>query len=437
MPGSAAVPRSRPSSNRSSVTSVRNSATRRPDQCTSAQFPAPETSMAGFPSPPTTVSSARGRSSNPAAPPTRLDHDLSRSARLFLRHAFTNQQVQAFEFVAGQNPDTNTKSHNARLTWNHFFDPQSFVDFTLGFDRVHSLLVPEPNAVGPQVIIGTSYKSLGPDATIPVDRRLNRFRYAALYRRQIGDHSLAAGAEWVRDQNNGREASSDRGNYYFRADFGRDAITNFRMGVPSRYSVGTGEGHRGFRWWEHQYFAGDVWKVRSDFTVNFGLRYQQITAPSEVNHLTEVNFECDCTAFAPQLGFAWQLPGAGVIRAAYGLQFGDIYYQTLQQVRWDPPGFLKVEVQAPPLLNPLANTYLGPGARHTQFEVPSNLKSPYTHEYNFSWDPFPGRPWKIQLTYIGSRTDKLFMMWFTNRAVHVPGIPQTTATITDRRPDPR
>src|SRR5437867_12753987 len=29
------------------------------------------------------------------------------------------------------------------------------------------------------------------------------------------------------------------------------------------------------------------------------------------------------------------------------------------------------------------------------------------------------------------------MMWFTNRAVHVPGIPQTTATITDRRPDPR
>jgi hypothetical protein len=29
------------------------------------------------------------------------------------------------------------------------------------------------------------------------------------------------------------------------------------------------------------------------------------------------------------------------------------------------------------------------------------------------------------------------MMWFANRAVPVPGIPQTTATITDRRPDPR
>jgi hypothetical protein len=29
------------------------------------------------------------------------------------------------------------------------------------------------------------------------------------------------------------------------------------------------------------------------------------------------------------------------------------------------------------------------------------------------------------------------MMWFANRAVPVPGVPQTTATITDRRPDPR
>ena len=29
------------------------------------------------------------------------------------------------------------------------------------------------------------------------------------------------------------------------------------------------------------------------------------------------------------------------------------------------------------------------------------------------------------------------MMWFANRAIPVPGIPQTTATITERRPDQR
>ncbi len=374
---------------------------------------------------------------NTDASTVRLDQDLGRHDRLFLSHAFANQQVDAFELVAGQNPDTNTKSHTARATWNHPFNPLSSIDLTAGFDRIHSLLVPEPNAVGPQVIIGSSYQSLGPGATVPVDRIVNRFRYAALYRRQVGRHSLTAGSEWDRDQTNGREASSDRGNYYFKSDFGRDAITNFRLGILSRFSVGLGDGNRGFRQWEQQYFAGDVWRVRSNFTLSAGLRYQPVTGPTEVNHVTPTHYKCDCNNLAPQFGFAWLLPRGGVIRAGYGLQFGEIYPQTLQQLRWDPPGFLKVEVQVPPLLNPLANTYLGPGARHTQFDVPDNLQAPYSHEYSFTWDPLPSRAWKVQLSYIGSRTHKLFMMWFDNRAVPIPGVAQTTATITQRRPDPR
>ena len=377
------------------------------------------------------------QSINTDASTVRLDQDLGAHDRLFLNHAFTNQQVNAFELVAGQNPDTNTKSHSARATWNHEFNPLSSIDLTAGFDRVHSLLVPEPNAVGPQVLIGTSYQSLGPTATVPVDRRLNRFRYAVLYRRRMGNHTFTAGSEWDRDQTNGSEASSDRGNYYFRNDFGRDAITNFRLGIPSRYSVGIGDGHRGFRQWQQQYFAGDVWKARPNFAISSGLRYQPVTGPTEVNHLTDTNYACDCNTLAPQFGLAWRMPHAGVIRVGYGLQFGEIYPQTQQQLRWDPPGFLKVEVPAPPLLNPLVNTYLGPGARHTEFAVPRNLESPYSHEYSFTWEPLVGHPWSLQLSYIGSRTHKLFMMWFTNRAVPVAGVPQTTATVTQRRPDPR
>ncbi len=368
----------------------------------------------------------------------RLDQQLGARDKIFVRHTFTNQKVIAFELVAGQNPDTNTKSHNARITWNHAFDARSLLDVTIGFDRVHSLLVPEPNAVGPAVTIGSSYQSLGPNSSIPLDRRTNRFRHAVLYRHQIGKHLVSFGGEVDRLQNNGLESSSERGNYYFRSDFGRDPITNFRLGIASRYSVSAGDGHRGFRWFEQQYFAGDVWKVRSNFTLNYGVRYTPVTAPSEVNHLTPVDFNCDCNTVAPQFGFAWQTHGAGIIRAAYGLQFGEIYPQTLQQVHWDPPNFLKVEVQAPPsLFTPLQNTYLGPGARHIQFDVPRDLQSPYAHQYTFQWEPLAGRQWSLQFGYIGSRTHKLFMMWFFNRAVPVPGVPQVTATITDRRPDPR
>lgn len=367
----------------------------------------------------------------------RLDQRLTAHDSIFARHSFTNQKVMAFELVAGQNPDTNTKSHASRVTWNHTMGSSSYVDVTVGFDRVHSLLTPEPNAVGPQVNIGTSYQVLGPNSSIPIDRRTNRFRHAILYRRQVGHHLLSVGGEVDRLQNNGLEASSERGNYYFRGDFGRDAITNFRLGIPSRYSAAVGNGHRGFRWFEQQYFAGDVWKVRSNLTLNYGIRYSPVTAPSEVNHLTPVDFDCDCNTFAPQFGLAVR-KRIGVFRLAYGLHFGEIYPQTLQQVHWDPPNFLKVEVQAPAsVLNPLEGTDLSPGARHIQFDVPRNLQSPYSHEYTFQWEPIVGKSWSVQLGYIGVRTHKLFMMWFTNRAVDVSGVPKTTATITQRRPDPR
>jgi hypothetical protein len=368
----------------------------------------------------------------------RLDQDLGAHDKLFARYNFTNQKVLAFELVAGQNPDTNTKSHAARLSWLHTFSARSVLTVTTGFDRVHSLLTPEPNAVGPQVSIGTAWQSLGPNASVPLDRHTNRFRQSTLYRVQTGAHQFSFGGELDRLQNNGLESSSERGNLYFRNDFGRDAITNFRLGVPSRYSVAIGNGQRGFRWFEQQLFAGDVWKVGSGVTVSYGLRYVPSTAPHEVHNLSPVNFRCDCNALAPQFGFAWRMPVGGVIRAGYGLQFGEIYPQTLQQVRWDPPNFLKIEVQAPAsLLNPLQGVYLGPGARHIQFSVPADLEAPYAHQYTLVWDMLPGKAWSLQAGYTGSRTHKLFMMWFRNRAVAVPGIPLTTATITERRPDPR
>src|SRR5579862_9474881 len=53
--------------------------------------------------------------------------------------------------------DPRTKSghldeiHNARSTWDHEIDSKNILSLTAGFDRLHSLLTPEPNAVRPQV----------------------------------------------------------------------------------------------------------------------------------------------------------------------------------------------------------------------------------------------------------------------------------------------
>ena len=369
----------------------------------------------------------------------RIDQIFNQKYRLTARYAWLNQNMDAFELVAGQNPDTTTKSHDARLTFSAALTPRSILDLTTSFTRARTLLVPEPNAVGPQVQVGTSLEKLGPGSSVPLDRVQNRYRDAVRLSRQDGNHNWSAGYELGRLQFNGSEVSSNRGNYYFRSNFGNDAITNFRLGEVDRYSFGLGGIERGFRRWEQHAFVHDVWRIAPRLTISYGIRYQPQQGIQEVNGLTKIPFRCDCNNFGPSLGLAWRAPKAlGVFRAAYSLQYGEVFPATLQQDRWDPPLFQKVEAQNPDFLDPLSGTPLGPGTRAIVFHVPADLRTPYSHQYNFSWDlPLPRAAGQLQLGYVGTRTWKLFYMIYENRAQPVPGVPQTTPTITQRRPDPR
>ncbi|MBZ5603734.1 MAG: hypothetical protein LAO79_15645 [Acidobacteriia bacterium] len=358
--------------------------------------------------------------------------------RLVAHYLWTTQNVDAFELLPGQNPDTSTRSHSSRLTWDHEIDSNDALVLSAGFDRLHSLLTPEPNSVGPHVVVGTVFNELGPGAEIPLDRVQNRFRTSALYRRRQGKFEWTAGWDVARLQYNGREVNSNRTNWYFRDDFGRTAAMNFALGIPSRFSTGIGELDRGFRFWDQGYFAGVRWQPYSSLTLFFNLRYEPVLAPSEVNGVTPVHIGCDCNNLAPRFGFAQRLPGSwGVVRGAYGWFYAPLPASTLAQLRWDPPAFHKIEVQAPDLLNPLAGLTIGPDTRVIFLDVPQDLKTPYSQQYNLAWEPQLPSNWKLSLGYVGSRTAKLYYQWYANRAVPVAGIPLTTDTVTQRRPDPR
>jgi hypothetical protein len=65
-----------------------------------------------------------------------------------------------------------------------------------------------------------------------------------------------------------------------------------------------------------------------------------------------------------------------------------------------------------------------------------DLVTPYSHQYNFSWEGAPSGRVNLQIGFVGSRSHKLLAMWFLNRAMVVPGVPQTFETIPRRRPNP-
>ena len=365
----------------------------------------------------------------------RLDQALGARDRLGAYYAFTGQKVDAFQLVKGQNPDVLTHSHRARLTWTRTWSSATVTELTAGFDRITSLLVPPPESVGPMVSTG-GLTTFGPDAITPIDRAQNLFRGAGSLRKTQGRHSWYAGFGLLRRQLNGTETDAHRGYFSFGNDFGRDAITNLRMGTPSQHIVSIGNVHRGFRSWELEFYAGDSWRLNARTTLNAALRYTPVTRPYEVNDLNTIPYQSDLNNFAPSMGIAQRLGRRwGVFRAAAGVQFGDIFPVTFHQVRFSPPGSVKMVVPKPKLSDPLGS--IGADARGNIYALDPELATPYSYQYNASWEPAFSSKWRLQLGYVGSRSHKLFIMWYRNRADIVPGIPQTTATINQRRPDQR
>ncbi len=370
-----------------------------------------------------------------------LDQATGDSGRITMRYGLVLQSVDAFQLVGGQNPNTTTRNHQSRITWNRSWTPRLTGDFTVGFDRVGSLLIPDETSIGPWIRIGRELDSIGPPGRFPVDRAGNNFRYGARLRYRRGDHNLTFGGELHRSQINGRELQDHRGRFIFRQNFGRDGITNLRMGLASNYSVAIGDVHRGFRQWMSQLYFGDEWKASSNLTLSMGLRWEPVARPTEVNDLTRIPYSSDTNNFAPRFGFAYRLPGrGGVMRGSYGLHYGEIFTATYIQARVNPPQNVTVVVQTPDLVDPLKALRpikLDPSARSVTFDIAPDLSIPYTHNYSYSWEFEIARDWNLDLAYIGSRSHQLLSMYFLNRARPVEGIAQTTRTVNLRRPDQR
>ncbi len=369
----------------------------------------------------------------------RLDRRLSEKASLFLSHAVNRQRVDAFQLVAGQNPDTAVHSNRSRATLLYRPSPAADLAFGAGFTRVTSLLAPEPNAVGPRVRMGYQIEELGPDSHFPIDRAQNTFRFGLVGTHRIagGRHTLTFGGDASRQQLNGIESNNSRGLFWFTSNFGRPAIQNLLAGTATTYEVNVGEFSRGFRNWGANLFLADQWRVNSRLSIYYGLRYYLESAPYEVNRWNPIPYGCDCNNISPRFHIALELPRQWVLRTGYTTSFDQIPAVTYAQVRYNPPHSFYIQVQNPDVLNPLKNIDLrSAGARTSPTFLSEDFVSPYAHQYNFSLERRFGQM-NLRMGYFGSRTFKLINSFIENRAEPVPGIPLTTATVDLRRPDPR
>src|SRR5208282_55787 len=142
----------------------------------------------------------------------------------------------------------------------------------------------------------------------PRYRVQNRFQEYAEGTHSAGRHTLSFGIGIARVQVNDLQSDNSRGTLQFSAgcvvascnsNNPPSAITNFLEGLPSQLIYSVGNFYRGFRNFEYFAYFGDQMRLSKTFSISVGLRYDLMTAPTEVNHLTNVNFPTDKTEFSP------------------------------------------------------------------------------------------------------------------------------------------
>jgi outer membrane receptor protein involved in Fe transport len=128
---------------------------------------------------------------------------------------------------------------------------------------------------------GGGVSSIGSNLTVPFALVQNKFTYADDLNWFRGAHSFQFGSSVERIQSNTNISYFSTGWYIF------DDIASFLRATPSAFLGGAdpnANGSRDFREVAVTPYFQDRWKVRHNFTLNIGLRYDYATNPKGVRH---------------------------------------------------------------------------------------------------------------------------------------------------------
>ncbi|MCI0490319.1 MAG: TonB-dependent receptor [Blastocatellia bacterium] len=265
-----------------------------------------------------------------------------------------------------------------------------------------------PTDTGPigELII-RPFSPVGIDAFLfPQERASNTFQYADTMSKTFGNHLLKFGADIRRVHLNSRQDRNYRplfevNNGLVRAinlDTGASEIRFLRgvdfaslgqvSSVQQTLTAGTPDSTIGLRLTEYDFFINDNWRIRPNFSFDYGLRYEYNTVPREVNDRIEqalrleglptpgsssfdtperteffnslidaykgiLNgrtriYESDSNNFGPHIGFAWDpwSNGKTSIRAGYGVYYDAVLGAVVNQSRSVFPTEIPINLDA-------------------------------------------------------------------------------------------
>jgi hypothetical protein len=354
------------------------------------------------------------------------------------------------------NGNDQVKNEFVTFAWNSLIAPAVVNEARFQYGR--DFEAQSANAPGPSFLIrgGADFgmPNFLPRVAFPNEKR---FQWVDNLGWSRGRHQFRAGLDinYVRDRV--QQLFQGAGTYTYS---GRNALARF-VGDLTLVSRSydefdqnadpiTGAGKAFFSTTEYNFYFQDNLQVRRNLAMNLGLRYELQVMPDAARPNPAVpetaGLNTDTNNFGPRVGFAWT-PGKQqkqVLRGGYGLYYGRTENSTLfsalfqngnfqRSFRFTPttcgaptvPNTVFPPPSAAPTFAPIFGTS-GPvpkfefatladflaacpasGAAATVIALDPHFVSPLVHEYDFSYEQTLPLALELQLSYVGSRANRL------------------------------
>ena len=338
-----------------------------------------------------------------------------------------------------------------RGMWTHIASTKLVNELRFSYTNIDFSFVPLPSVLaGPLAntpdisFTGTQLPSLGIGGSFPDARAHKTTQVQEALTYSVGRHSITGGADideiTVRDE----IPFNTRGSISYESGGGYDGLGNFFgdfTGQSGSISKTFGNPIVNPSVTIYAPYIQDTWRVKDNFTVSLGLRYEYWGTPENILQFPAFNQalgfgvpgatfpslfsfqqQPDRNNFAPRIGFAYT-PRWGkflfgdqktVLRAGYGVFYDGLFTNILDNTAATPPNATGGTITGGAgrgqanSLEQLANVSPNPTGLANIDTIPRNLVNPVTQQWNL--DIQRELPGKMILTvaYVGTRGTHLF-----------------------------
>jgi hypothetical protein len=364
------------------------------------------------------------------------------------------------------------------ITWTRTFSPTVVNELRAGYSRIRiddvtldpsGLLGPNGNQMlgipGGQPIAGASTVLLGEGLTQvggtgnlsnTVD---NKYQIGNNLTISRGAHMMRMGGQVIRFHQNRFYAGNNGvlGRFDYTGKYTGNAYADFLLDQLSAKGRGSATGFWGHRHTRAGLFFQDDWKVRRNFTLNLGLRWEYTQPLYEVadrqsnfdlqtgqqlfagqNGNSRALYDPYYKQFMPRVGLAWQATDWFVVRAGYAITSFMEGTGANLRLPLNPPFFFESDITYG--LNEPGSITTGFVDARPQAQVSGqvrawnpDLRPQFTQQWNFSLEQQLTPTLSITEAYVGQKATHLVAPREFNQPLPGTGPPSTWAPLQERR----